>query len=320
MKGTFWKNQPVIIKKDTKEYDYIGVVPSYLNPKDYCIYSLTPEYVNDILDFINNNYIDGYSFDLDYFQRKLQIDNSYHYVLLHDKEICGFIYSQPLSINNNNGHYVDLMTVSRNHRNKGLANILISAITNFSGESHFFIHKKDKEPLPFDYFYKTRHYSIDINSLHTKYKISCINDKLSYQEVNNEKLLSIAYSIYQNTITKMKCNVSIEPTIFNSSKSVRSYIIGNNVLISFTIFQFKYRFHTLKLAELFFISDTFHIDSYIQLIYILKLLNIDYIVVVPNLFFLNQIIEDNYKESLELFIHSYNLYIPKQNSFILPIF
>ena len=144
MKGTFWKNQPIIIKKNTKEYDYIGAVPSYLNPKDYCIYSLTPEYVNDVLDFINNNYIDGYSFDLDYFQRKLKIVNSYHYVLLHDKQICGFIYSQPILINNNNGHYVDLMTVSRNHRNKGLANILISAITNFSGESKFFIHKKLK--------------------------------------------------------------------------------------------------------------------------------------------------------------------------------
>jgi hypothetical protein len=316
MKGTFWKNQPVIPEKNTKEYDYIGIIPSYINSKDYNIFSLTPEYIIDVLDFINNNYIDGYCFDLDYFQRKLKINNSYHYVLICDSKICGFIYSQPIIINNKEGHYVDLMTVSRNHRGKGLANILISAITNFSGKSQFFIHKKDREPLPFYYFYKTRHYSADINTLYNKYKIQNLN----YEEVIEEYQVSQAYNIYRDTVLKMDCTVLIEKNIFYSSKSVRSYIFDNNALVSFTIFKFRYRFHTIRLAELFFISNTFNLNSYKQLVSILKLLNIDYIVVVPYLFFIHQIIEDKYKESLELFLHSYNLFIPTINSFILPIF
>ena len=316
MKGSFWKNQPVIPKKDTKPYDYIGNIPKYINSKDYTVYSLTPEYIIDVLDFINNNYIDGYYFDLDYFQRKLKITNSYHFVLMHNITICGFIYSQPLGINNHEGHYVDLMTVSHIHRGNGLANILISAITNFSGKSRFFIHKKDKEPLPFNYFYKTRHYSIDINTLYTKYKI----ENLIYEEVLDEYQVSKAYDIYLDTMLKIDCTVLIEKNIFYSSKSVRSYILYDNVLVSFTIFKFRYRFHIIHLAELFFISDTFDLNSYKQLITILKLLNIDYIVVVPYLFFIHQIIQDKYKESLELFLHSYNLFIPTTISFILPIF
>lgn len=315
MKEGFWKNQPVIPTKDTLEYDYIGKIPAYLKSKDYFIYSLTPEYIDVVLDFINNNYIDGYRLDLDYFNRKLKLTNSYHFVLMRNTEICGFIYSQPIEINNQKGHYVDLMTVSHNLRRNGLANILISAITNFSGNSRFFIHKKDKQSLPFDYFYKTRHYSIDITSL----KIY-ITKKIDYQEVLDEKSLLRACKIYQNTMLKMPCAVLIDKNIFYSSTSVKSYIINDNVLVSFTIYIFKYRFHTIRLAELFFISDTFNIDSYKQLISILKLLNIDYIVVLPTFFFINQIIEDSYKESLELFLHSYNLYIPMLNNFILPIF
>lgn len=315
MKGGFWKNQPVIPTKDTIEYDYIGEIPAYLKSKDYFIYSLTPQYINDVLDFINNNYIEGYCLDLDYFQRKLKISNSYHFVLMRDTEICGFIYSQPIGINNQNGHYVDLMTVSHSHRGNGLANILISAITNFSANSRFFIHKKDREPLPFYYFYKTRHYSVDINSLD-----SYITKKLNYEEVLDEKRVSRAYEIYQNTMLKMSCNVLIDKETFYSTKSVRSYIFDDNVLVSFTVYKFRYRFHTLHLGELFFISDTFNLDSYKQLISILKLLNIDYIVVLPTFFFINQILLDKYKESLELFLHSYNLYIPTLNSFLLPIF
>jgi len=316
MKGSFWKNQPVIPKKDTKPYDYIDVIPGYINSKDYTIYSLTPEYIIDVLDFINNNYIDGYYFDIDYFQRKLNINNSYHFVLMRDSKIIGFIYSQPIVINNHEGHYVDLMTVSHSDRKNGLANLLISAITNFSGKSRFFIHKKDKEPLPFYYFYKTRHYSIDIDTLYSKYKI----ENIIYEEVLNEYQVSKAFDIYRDTMLKMDCDVLIEKNIFSSSKSVKNYIFDDNVLVSFTIFKFRYRFHTIHLAELFFISDTFDLKSYKQLITILKLLNIDYIVVVPYLFFINQIIQDKYKESLELFLHSYNLLIPSINSFILPIF
>jgi hypothetical protein len=306
--SNFWKYQPVIPVKNQEPYTLIGNIPPFIGKNDtkLTIYRFNIKYFDDILNFINENYIYGYRLLPDYLRRKLAITNSYAYVLCDNQCIVGFIYSQPLLSTNQNlapAHYVDLMTVLKSHRKKGLANILISAITNFSGKSRVFIHKKDANPLMFPYFYRSRHYSASIPFLIDKYRCPFRTNNNNNSVINTER----AYEIYELECGLLKYKNPID--VFHTSSSVQTHIFRNRAVVSFAIFEFN---GNTTIAEIFYVSLEFNNDDYIQLIHILHQLDIRLIVSLPYRLFKLCIEKDSYMESMELFIHSYNMYIPDQ--------
>lgn len=305
--SNFWKHQPVIPVQNQEPYTLIGNIPSFIGTNDsqLTIYRFSMKYFDDVLHFINDNYIYGYRLSSDYLRRKLTIADSYAYVLCDSCCIVGFIYSQPLLPTNHNlppAHYVDLMTILKSHRKKGLANILISAITNFSGESRVFIHKKDANPLMFPYFYRSRHYSASISLLTDKYRYP-------FRTNNNNSVINKqrAYEIYELECGSLKYKNPID--VFHTSSSVQTHILRDCAVVSFAIFEFN---GNTTIAEIFYVSLEFNTDDYIQLIHILHQLDIQLIVSLPYRFFKLCIEKDSYMESMELFIHSYNMYIPYQ--------
>jgi hypothetical protein len=304
--SNFWKYQPIIPSKKQEPYTLIGNIPPFIGTNDaqLTLYRFSMKYFDTILHFINDNYIYGYGLSPDYLRRKLEITDSYAYVLCDSQSIVGFIYSQPLiPINQNiaHAHYVDLMTILKSHRKKGYASILISAITNFSGKSRVFIHKKDEKPLIFPYFYRSRHYSASISLLINKYGSSLKDDNGSV--INTER----AYQIYELECGALKYKNPMD--VFHTSSSVQTHIFRNRAVVSFAIFKFN---GNTWIAEIFYVSLEFNNDDYIQLIHILHQLDIQLIVSLPYRFFRLCIEKDSYMESMELFIHSYNMYIPDQ--------
>ena len=304
--NNFWKYQPVIPTTNQEPYTLIGNIPPFVGTNDaqLTIYRFNMKYFDNILNFINDNYIYGYRLSPDYLRRKLEIVGSYAYVLYSSSCRCiiGFIYSQPLIPTNQNlapAHYVDLMTILKSRRKRGLANILISAITNLSGKSCVFIHKKDETPLLFPYFYHSRHYSASIPFLIS----TRTNNNNNVSIINTER----AYQIYEKECGSLKYKNPID--VFHTSSSVQTHVFRDCAVVSFAIFEFG---GNTPIAEIFYVSLEFNNDDYIQLIHILHQLHIQLIVALPYRFFKLCIEKDSYMESMELFIHSYNMYIPDQ--------
>jgi len=76
-----------------------------------------------------------------------------------------------------------------------------------------------------------------------------------------------------------------------------------------------------KIAEVFFINyNTFNYELYQALLYKLKLFKIDFIVVQNNPFFKDIIVKERFYESMDLYLHSYNLFIPQIYNVQLPVF
>jgi len=310
---SWWLTQPVYPSKNTPIWSSINNIPIFIGDINYKIYCFDVTYLDELLHFINNNYITGYKITRDYLYRKISYIGSYSLVLMENNIIIGFIYSSPLKINNIECGYVDLMTIARHKRKNGLAKILISAIVNYSNKKHY-IHKKDKSPLPFPYFYSSKHYTGNISYLYKNHNIQLI-------ETCDTNIHDV-YQMYNKWVEKEAFQTYVHITTFISSESIKTYFI-DNFIVSISIFEFSYGLlRNAKIAEVFFINyNTFQYELYQALLYKLKLLKIDFIVVQNNLFFKDIIYKDNYFESMDLFLHSYNLYIPHiYNNIQLPVF
>jgi GNAT superfamily N-acetyltransferase len=319
---SWWKSQPVFAKSDTPLWGTIASVPRFESHPQYTIYRLNPEYIDAVLEFINRNYLYGYALYKDYLQRKIDFPGALALVLMDANKIIGFIYSCPITLNTNHEcAYVDLMTVHKSYRNQGLAKVLISAITNFSNLRHY-IHKKDKDQLPFPYFYKTRHYSGHVPTLFQKY----YNSRGCAMHETSSSNLQAAMSLYDewlNSQAEFKPIVSCDT--FKSSDSVKTFFNNDEIggfMFSFSIFEFQMGFlKKSKIAEIFFINTMkFNLHYYVSMIRCLHALSIEYAVIQNNAFFAEIIKIDNYFESMDLFLHSYNLNIPKPCQYIqLPV-
>jgi hypothetical protein len=205
------------------------------------------------------------------------------------------------------------MTISYAKRKNGLAKILISAIVNYSNKKHY-IHKKDKTPLPFPYFYCTKHYTGNIYLLYKNHNIQLIE--------TNEKNINDVYKIYTKWLEKQTFQTHVNINTFISSESIKTYFI-DDFIVSISIFEFSYGLlRNTKIAEIFFINyNIFNDELYQAVLYKLKLLKIHFIVVQNNLFFKDIIVKDCFFESMDLYLHSYNLYIPNiYNNIQLPVF
>ena len=310
---SWWQSQPVYPMFDTREWSPIGNIPKYIPDLNYTIYTFNIKYIDELLTFINNNYITGYKITKNYLYRKIALNNSISLVLMEKNVIVGFIYSCPIVINNYECGYVDLMTVANNKRKNGLAKILISAITNYSNKKHY-IHKKDNNPLPFPFFYQTKHYTANINLNYKTHKYNLI-------ETNNSNITKV-YNIYKIWLKSQVIKTIVDLDTFMSSESVKTYFIYD-FIVSVAIFEFTYGFiRNTKIAELFFINyNIFNYELYQSLLYKLKILDVHFLVVQDNSFFRDIIKIDNFFESMDLFLHSYNLFIPNRfNNIQIPVF
>ncbi len=315
---SWWNSNPVFPKHDTPLWGKIDQIPQFIPHPKYVIYRLNVEYIDAVLHFINSNYLYGYKLYKDYLERKVNFPGSLCLVLMDDAKIVGFIYSSPLTLNGVACAYVDLMTVHKSYRNQGLAKVLISAITNLSNMNHY-IHKKDKAQLPFPYFYKTRHYSGLVSSILLKYAASK-GFELQESGSNNMQHVARLYEQWLSKQTEFKPSVYLDT--FTSSSSVKTFInVENKAMFSFSIFEFQMGFlERCKIAEIFFINhETFHFDFYISMFRCFQQLGIKYAVVQRNSFFSKCIENDEYIESMDLFLHAFNLNIPMCNNIQLPV-
>ena len=299
---TWWQTQPVYPSNTIQLWETIGIIPPFIENETFKIYQFNIIYIPQLLQFINDNYLTGYRLTEDYLYRKIKLQGSVSLVLMEHNIIIGFIYSSPIKINNIECAYVDLMTVSKTHRNTGLAKILISAITNFSNKKHY-IHKKDKTPLPFPYFFTTRHYTGNVKLNYKKHSLNLL-------QVNDTNIDTI-YSSYLKWSNNQEFKSVVPKDTFISSESVKSFY-HNDFIVSFAIYNFTYGFmRNVKIAEIFFINySLYHPELYQSLLYQLKVQDIEFIIVQNNSFFREIILRDNYLESMELFLHSFNLNIP----------
>jgi len=316
---SWWNSQPVFPKPDTPLWGTIAAsIPRFEPHPKYEIYRLNIEYMNVVLEFINCNYLYGYVLYPDYFQRKIDFPGSLALVMMNGNKLIGFIYSSPITIHDNECAYVDLMTVHKSYRNQGLAKVLISAITNFSNLKHF-IHKKDKNQLPFPYFYKTQHYSGHVPSLVEKYKHS---RRVLLQETESSNLPE-AMGLYTKWLNKQpEFKPVVSSDTFKSSSSVKTFFNKDaGIMFSFSIFEFQLGFFKKsKIAEIFFINKTaFHFELYVSMIYCMHALNIEYAVIQKTAFFAEIIKTDTYIESMDLYLHSYNLNVPTCQNIQLPV-
>jgi hypothetical protein len=316
---SWWNSNPVFPKKDTPLWGVIDQIPRFIPHSKYVIYRLNVEYMDAVLDFINSNYLYGYRLYKDYLERKVNFPGSLCLVLMDDAKIIGFINSSQIKLNGIECGYVDLMTVHKSYRNLGLAKVLISAITNLSNLKHY-IHKKDKCQLPFPYFYKTRHYSGHVPSILFKYTAST-GFELRESENNNWHHVMELYEEWLRKQTEFKPSVNLDT--FMSSSCVKTYINGEKkAMFSFSIFEFQMGFlKRCKIAEIFFINGhTFNLDFYISIMRCFQNLGIEYAVVQKNSFFSKCIENDEYIESMDLYLHAYNLNIPPMcNDIQLPV-
>jgi len=317
---SWWNSQPVFPeKKNTPLWSQIGEIPRFIPHKKYGIYRLNIDYIDAVLDFINHNYLYGYKLYKDYLERKVSFPGSLCLVLMDDAKIIGFIYSCPLKLNGDiECAYVDLMTVHKSYRNQGLAKVLISAITNLSNLKYY-LHKKDKSQLPFPYFYKTRHYSGHVPSILFKYKES-MGFELHESGSDNMREVITLYQDWLNNQSDFK-PIVLQNT-FESSSSIKTFInFENKAMFSFSIFEFQMGFlNRCIIAEIFFINaQRFDFNFYISMVRCFQNLGIEYAVVQKNSFFSTCIESDEFIESMELYLHAYNLNIPMCNNIQLPV-
>jgi GNAT superfamily N-acetyltransferase len=317
---SWWYSQPVFPHDNIPYWSTIDKIPEFSPHPTYGIYRLNIEFLEQVLDFINAHYLYGYRLYLDYFTRKINSPGALALLVMDANKIIGFIYSSPIKINGIECAYVDLMTVHKSYRGKGLAKVLISAITNYSNFKHY-IHKKDKEQLPFPYFYKTRHYSGHIPTLFEKYNLGMDPNK-SYPFIEtNETNMDACSALYKNWLRLQSFKPEVPMDTFQSSETVKTYFNNDIGMFSFSIFEFKMGFFkTSKIAEVFFVSNhKFDYNVYVALIYHLHKLQVEYTVVQKNSFFKEVISSDFVFESMDLFLHSYNLNMPVLKNIQLPV-
>jgi len=329
-RSSFWASQPTSpLPLSIAPWEPVGDIPPPIQPTIGTVYR-TPSTVDDamvdhITCFLQDNYLEGYRLSTDYVMRKLQIPDNVSFMVVHQKQVIGFIYGQPLTIHMRETHpsrkpipiyYVDLLCVSKEYRSQGLAKTLISYMSNFApNNTRSFIHKKDREPLPISYFLYTRHYSIPVPRLR--------GDILKFPEVKDPMT---AYRIFQRSMDELRESWYLEPSVdvFRSSVSVKTFICDRKELPFPLLFSMSFHRITrfgisVRTAELFYTNWEAVFRSktntslmhriFLELLNTCSLENATYFVVIGDPFPFYEMPEKT-TACLPLYLHAYNLHIP----------
>ena len=129
-------------------------------------------------------------------------------------------------------------------------------------------------------------------------------------------------NLYQILAENLKLEVDMN--ILKTSESIRTIQLSSGNLVSVSLHRFTYGIlRNAFLAEIFYTDlEDFNKPTYLELITKLLTLEVDFLVILSSLhFFSVPIKDDNYLEGKELYLHSYNLYIPDgYNNIQLPVF
>jgi hypothetical protein len=238
--------------------------------------------VNDIVQFLNDNYIDYYELSTDYISRKLTCDNSRSlvYTDVATGNIIGYVYSSTFIFQGKPFTYVDLLCVHKLYRKTHIAERLIDAIIYVSPIKQI-IHKKDSTCLPFKHFHQTSHYSCGVAYLCSKYTEYSNKN----QWIIDEKESSETVKIYRSSIGEVES------------------------VVKFVVFGFKNLVKNGRLGEIYFCKDLNSESLYIELIYIFKSLDIDFLVTLPLDIFEKKINSDFYAKGMDLYMYGFNIYL-----------
>lgn len=282
-----YKDFPIDFQVIDPDYSLDSQLPEFISPEFIeSIYPLTNENMPQVLDFLNNNYITGYTFSADYLSRKMEINGAMGLLYISNNKIYGFIYCCPYKWRGKTFSYVDLLCTKQNIRGKDVAAKLIIIIT-YRSPNKIFLHKKEEYPLPFQHFYLNSHYCCWIDDIMHKYRIM---GESIYKELEDTR--------------KLAEKTGQDPCIFRSSESIKTYSNGKSYF-SIAILKMEHGINKHPYADLFYVDDDF--TDYEELIKVLYQNGIKILTVLPIGIFKNKIVSDNYCKESDFYLYAGNI-------------
>ena len=168
----FWDKQPVSRSLKQSEGIITNIMPDILpSKKGQIVRYLGNQSYSDIGLFLSKNYIKGYIYDTAKINWSLSmpymVERNRIAIYSHNR-IISFISGKPFIVKLNNKelklHYIDYLSVHKEHRNKNLAPIIISNIAKlcYTPEYTCYLFKKENNPLPFKYISKCKYFYYDL--------------------------------------------------------------------------------------------------------------------------------------------------------------
>lgn len=265
----FWSTQPVSFYHTLKFSDGIlnnSKPPPPVTNESYSIDSFTSndDNIKDILELLNKNYSISdkctYHYDKEYIEWAFNNENKerVNLCLSENSKIIGCITSRPTTIILKGIKlkclYVDNLCIDQDYRNKGIAPILISHMSNYGYEKGYnlFIYQRESYKLPYRSIALTENYIYQLE----KYNLG------SYQLTSlNKKNLKQVYDFYNNYFQDKDNYIEYSFTDFSyyfMNKWVTCYIeFKNNQIINLVVLQDnKYQLNNQKVIEVPYIIIT----------------------------------------------------------------
>ena len=288
-KHIFWNQQPVC--KVFKAQGLITLqLPDAIINKNYNVIFNSDTYSIDyieLIQFLNNHFIKGYVYNLNFLKWILPNINSESVILrpLNNYNMSGCIFNIPTKIIINNTFidtgYVDYLAVRKELRNNRLAPLLISSLVKNSRNS-IFIFKIDDYPLPFKSIVSYHYYIYDFKNVREK-KIKNILELIPLTTINYE----LAYNYYLDKSSVFKLynyydKESFKNYFTNITNCVNTLIEIKdnkvNSLISYATTYIKKNSRLIKLAEIICVLSENCISLIKSLFKKLQLENYDYLI------------------------------------------
>ena len=195
----FWDKQPVSRSLKQSEGIITNIMPDILpSKKGQIVRYLGNQSYSDIGLFLSKNYIKGYIYDTAKINWSLSmpymVERNRIAIYSHNR-IISFISGKPFIVKLNNKelklHYIDYLSVHKEHRNKNLAPIIISNIAKlcYTPEYTCYLFKKENNPLPFKYISKCKYFYYDLMRESPKVAL----DQKKYNPLSTRSLVKISF-------------------------------------------------------------------------------------------------------------------------------
>jgi hypothetical protein len=170
-KHKFWDYQPVSRTKMIREGFISSTVPEPVPIKSLdTVVTVDPRdrtFRSKFAKFLSLHYVKDYNYDSLYISWFLEfpyLKKNNIVTLFKESTLIGSIISKPYDLcikgKTIQTHYVDMLCVHRNFRNKNYAPTLISQTLkhSFKGNHKAYVYKIERKPLPFNYICKANYY------------------------------------------------------------------------------------------------------------------------------------------------------------------
>jgi hypothetical protein len=208
-KHKYWSKQPVS-RDHTEEGIISNLIPFPLRIKQpNQLVKVDPDnksFHNVLANFLSTHYVKGYVFnenDISWYLSHPYLNGDNILNLKNENMLIANIVAKPykLCLKNNiiNTHYVDLLTVHKDHRSKNYAPLVISHTAKESSNkySKVFIFKIEQKRLPFNHICKMKFYSYATNNTLSPNNSHVLNDSTSTDMVYIKQLYNTICSGYK---------------------------------------------------------------------------------------------------------------------------